>query len=453
MPAGFPAKYDQALTLGVNRFGVSALGDGPALARTCALTLRAGDQNLSKAALQILSNGGAADAQCLQALTFFLDGKSTDLNRLAKLHALTDRSAAAAFEGYLLAHLSAADKATNQVQIIEADDTLAGGNFTAALPILTKVTDPDARLQFWTAWAKASTGDATGADTMLHSLMTAHPDDPWAKEAADLEPAVIGMDATMSRGISAAVAASKSMARGIDLLEAHALYTRADGSKIDMYVGYGAGSLLEFLGNVDGTPGAAYRATDQDASIYLPGFTTIAHFDKPALLPLPLVALGRMGHIIYPIADLRFTYSFDDVAKMLANLTTTSFPSTQEGMTDLLHGLAGEGILPLPPQTQADGTTVYTWVSPAVVTPDVRKVSFTVSADGSVTGFANGNFSITGLHYGKTGSFALNTPDLPKLPAAEKGRMDTGVVQPVLQSFYQLFNPAPPSTQPAATQP
>jgi len=458
MPVSFPSQYDTALQLGVARFGASALGEGPTLVREYVLTSLAGDKRLADATAQLIAASGPAAEQWKQALVDFMTGNEKPLARLKKLHLLTDRAAAEPFEDFILTRLSDADKNSAEVEEIEADDKLADGQLADALPFLNKMAPTDPRLIFWQAWATAAGGDVPTADVALRNLAAAHPDDPWGKEANDLDPAVSGVELSLAKDVDAALAASRFINSGLDMLEGHINYTRPDGVKVDLYVGYNAGNLLELLGKEDEKTVFGYRATDTDASLFCRGFPSIVHFGKPPpLLYCPRVALVRYGNgYTLRVDPAHFTYSYDELAKFFSTFASSDIVSTRSGLTDLMRSLIHQGIFPMPPASQPDGSTVYTWVSPAVSTPTVAHVSVTVGPDGTITGFQTDTFSVSGIRYGKAGSIVLSYPPLPQLPLKEAGAIQTSILQQVLPIFINMYNPPPPATQPStqpATQP
>ncbi|HTW93958.1 MAG TPA: hypothetical protein VMD30_04130, partial [Tepidisphaeraceae bacterium] len=126
---------------------------------------------------------------------------------------------------------------------------------------------------------------------------------------------------------------------------------------------------------------------------------------------------------------------------------------------DMMRNMIHEGIFPMPPATGADGTTAYTWASPAVSTPESHKVSFTVNSAGAIIGCDFGDVHVTGIRYGKAGAFALSEPALPSVPTKDFGQMQSNVLQQALPAFFALIYPPPPppstqpSTLPTTTQP
>jgi hypothetical protein len=381
-------------------------------------------------------------------------GNAKPLDRLQKLHGLSDRAVAEPFEDFILTRLSDADRNSSAVVSIEADDKLADGQLSEALPFLNKLAPTDPRLIFWQAWATAAGGDVPTADVALRNLAAAHPDDPWAKEANDLDPAVSGMELSLAKNVEAALTASRYINAGLDMLEGHVDYTRPDGVKVNVYAGYSAGKLLEVVGKKDDQTAFAYRATDTDASLFCLGFPSILHFGKPpALLYCPRLALMHYGSGYALRRDLaHFTFSFDELATFFSTFASSDIVSTRSGLQDLLRSLIHQGVFPLPPETQTDGSTVYTWVMPNVATPDAQRVSFTVGPDGTITGFQTDSYAVSGIRYGKAGSIVLSYPPLPQLPAKEGGAMQTALLQQVLPYFLGMFYPPPPATQPS-TQP
>lgn len=451
LPVDFPPKFDQAMKLGVSRFGASALGEGPSLEWTFVLCRLAGDQRLAEAAGQLLAAAGPAGDQWRQAVLIFLDGKSAPLDKLAKLHALTDRGAAAIFEGFLLSRLSPDERSSAVAQEIDADDDLYNGNLAAAVPILTKLNSNDTRLMFWRAWAAGATGD-TSADGMLKDLASSHSDDPWGKQAADLEPALAGVDSSLSKNVDAALNASRGLQNNLDLLQGTADFTRPDGVHVQLYVGYSAGKVLDISGSSDGNPVFTYRATDQEAWLFLKGDSSIEHFKKPVLLYSPRLGLVRFGNGYTLRADLtHFTYSFDELATDLGAMLGSDIITTQPGLEDMMRNLIRQGILPMPPAANADGSVVYTWASPAVSTPDSRKISFTVDSTGAIVGCQFGDVHVTAIKYGRAGAFALSEPQMPSLPMKEMGQMESSSLQQALPVFFGLLYPPPPppSTEPS----
>ncbi|MGA2232837.1 MAG: hypothetical protein ABSH22_18205, partial [Tepidisphaeraceae bacterium] len=90
MPAGFADRYDQALRLGVARFGASALGDGPGLDREFIISRLAGDGQMQQVLVDYLNSMKERAAVWEQVLADVLNDKPI-LDRLALLHAVPDR--------------------------------------------------------------------------------------------------------------------------------------------------------------------------------------------------------------------------------------------------------------------------------------------------------------------------------------------------------------------------
>ncbi|MGA2233062.1 MAG: hypothetical protein ABSH22_19340, partial [Tepidisphaeraceae bacterium] len=379
------------------------------------------------------------------------------LDRLALLHAVPDRSSAIPFERFLLNQLSAADRISPPAMKIEADDMLESGKLSDAAPLLEKIspsagaTQPDPRILFWRAWAATAADDQTGANLLFNQLRQTFPNDPWAKEAAELAPAAGVVELSLQKNVEAALTASRGFKRGIDLLEAQLQYTRSDGKKVDIYTGFKAGKLLEIQVKHGPDVGLVYRATDADASIYTPGDAALLHFAKPALLPVPLFGMGRVDNDYLFQASFQFSTSFDDVQTALTNLAATDFLSTREGLQDFLRSFVRKGIFPQPPQAQPDGSTLFEWVNPQVDAPTYTKVSLTVAPSGNITALQAGGFSISSLRYGPAGTFALNSPPLPQATVKEVGQMNRAILQQALTIFMAQFSPPPPP--PPATQP
>jgi hypothetical protein len=459
MPPGFARNYDDAIRLGVTRFGPAALGSGPGLDRTAIMAKIANDPQVLKAVIDLLNNAGPTAETWRRILIITTDDAKSQLDRLGELHALTDRGVAVPFERYLLNQLSKADRDSLAAVKIEADDLLDAGRLGEALPMLDKIAaapagggGADARVLFWRAWANAATENIPAAVDQLSQLIKTQGSDPWGKEAAQLAPAISALDASLSRNAEAALTASRGLKAGTDVIEGNIDYTRADGQKINLYAGISAGKLLELLAKNGPDVIMGYRATDADASLFAKGDASVSHFTKPAVLPIPIFGIAKVGEDFAFGVNMKFSYSFDDLQAAMSKLLDSEYLSTREGLQDFVRGFARHGVFPLPPATSADGSTVYAWVSPDVTGATFKKVSFTVNSAGAITGVQAGGFTLSGLHYGPAGAFAVSAPALPALPAAEKGAMDMPVLQKALPEFIQIFSPPPPppATQPAA---
>jgi hypothetical protein len=461
MAAGFADRFDQALRLGVARFGASALGDGPGLDREVIIARAAGEGQMQQVLVQVLNSIGDRATVWAQVLVDVLNDQKSVMDRLTLLHAIPDRSSAIPFERYLLNQLSSADRISPPAMKIEADDMLESGKLSDAAPLLEKLspstgaTKPDPRILFWRAWAATAGDDQTGANLLFNQLRQSFPDNPWAKEAAELSPTAGVVELSLQKNVEAALTASRGFKRGIDLLEAQLQYTRSDGQKVDIYTGFNAGKQLEIQVKHGNDVGLVYRATDADASIYTPGYTpgdaALLHFTKPALLPVPLFGMGRVDNDYLFQASFKFSTSFDDVQTALTNLAATDFLSTREGLQDFLRSFVRKGIFPQPPQAQADGSTLYEWINPQIDTPTYTKVSVTVAPSGNITALQAGGFAISSLRYGPAGTFALSSPPLPQVTVKEVGQMNTAILQQALTIFMAQFSPPPP--RPPATQP
>jgi hypothetical protein len=457
MTPDFAIRYDNALRLGVARFGAPALGEGAGLTRESIIARESRDLDMQKVLVEELNQTGEAGAQWRAVLIDVADESKPLLDRIKELHTISDRATAIPFERFLLNQLPAADQKTDDALKIQADDMLETGKLIEAQPLLAKLSSGpagnDPRLLFWSALAANATGDSATAQKCFSQLRQGPASDPWVKEGAELEPAISGLTTTLDRNVEAALSASRRFAAGTDLLEGNATYTRTDGQKIDLYLGISNGKLLELLEKEGKGVALGYRATDQDGSLYFKGEKSVLHFPKPALLPVPLFAIGRSGNDFVFRMNVKFSVSFDDLQTAMKNLLATDFLSTREGLQDFLRNFTQRGIIPLPPQSGPNGTTIYTWVNPEVSSPKESRVSFTVGSDGAVAAAQAGDFTVTNLRYGPAGTFALNAPAFPAFPPVEEqGPMNMQVLQFALSAFISELRPPPPApaTQPAA---
>jgi|GEM_PF-6797341 len=474
MTPEFAIQYDQSLRLGVAKFGAAAVGTGPSLVRTALLTRIAGDGQVMGAIVQMLNSATGPQAdQWRQILLLVADDSKPAMERLAKIHALSDRSAAVPFERYMLDQLKPEDRQSTDAMKIEADDLLDSNRLADALPLLGKLTASgkgDARTWFWHGWAAASTGDVSTAQSDFAQMKKSYAADPWTKLAGELSPALNDLDANLNRNVETALAISRRVSPGIDLLEGSAEVTRSDGHKIGISLDFESGKLLELMvkdgADVDMAYKAAYsepaakdvkndgtiKPMTADASLYLKSGKEINHFTAPAILPIPQIGLAPAGNDFVMLTNIRFSYNMDDLRTALSGLLASDYLATREGLKDYLHSLSHRGAFPLPPRAGANGATVYEWVSPAVSQPTATRAVFTVTGDNAISSVQAGSFNLTSLKYGAAGAFKLNVPPLPNLPVTERGQMGNGFVQPLLQAFVSFFSPPPPATQPA-TQP
>jgi hypothetical protein len=87
-------------------------------------------------------------------------------------------------------------------------------------------------------------------------------------------------------------------------------------------------------------------------------------------------------------------------------------------------------------------------VDPSVAEPTAARVSFTVAADGTITGLQAGAFQITELRYGPAGSLKVSPPPLPSVAVVARGPMNMTVVQAALPALSELLYPPPPPPPP-----
>jgi len=452
MPATFATRYDQAMRLGIARFGAAAMGDGGQLVRNILIGRAAGDQQMVAAGVKLLNDGGARDELWRRIITIVADETTPVMTRVSRLHELSNRFAAIPFEQFLLAKLADADRKSAAATTILADDMLESGDLSDALPLLEKLCDEgaDTRIQFWRAWATAGNGDSVAADRLLRNLNHDHGDDAWGKEAGDLAPGIAALDADLVANIEGALLVTRRLQTGVGTLEGHATFLGSDGQRISVYAGFNSPKLYELLFQRGTDTAVAYRATDTEAWLYTQGNPQIEHYTKPVMLAAPSLSIVRAGVGFRVHADLKFTYSFDDLTAAFSNLVATDLMTTREGLGDILRDFSRRGIVPMPSQSAAAGATTYTWVSPDVATPTVNRVAITVAPDGTISSLQSGGLNLSDLHYGTAGSFAITPPALPAGPTEDKGPMTVSILQTVLPAVYGLFNPPPPSTQPAA---
>ena len=305
-----------------------------------------------------------------------------------------------------------------------ADNDLQYGRVSEALPLLEKIPPggDEARVLFWRAWAWAAAGEPAAASDLFQQLGRKHPDDPWAKQAADLQPVVRDLDPSLARTVEAVLLASKGVRRGTQTLEARAAYTPDKGPPVDVYLGVAAGKQFELRVARGEKVAFAYRSTDKDCTVFLEGEPSVYHFSSPGVLPLPVLNLRRVGNGFAFNAGMNLTTSADALATALSNLMSSEFLSTREGLQDLLRSSERRGEFPLPPAPAGPGETTYGWVSPDVAAPKAARFTFTLSADGTVVGAAAPGFTLRRLRYGPADSFTLAPPAFPGGAVVEKGR-------------------------------
>jgi hypothetical protein len=456
----FAQRFDTALRLGAQRFGAAALGDGGQLVRVALISAAVNDTQMLQVAYGLLAQGGQRTDLWRRILLTVTDSSTPALKRLGQLHAMSFRQAAIPFEMFLLSHLSADDKATPQAQTISADNLLQLGRMSEALPLLEKLCDtpnPEPRLQFWKAWATAANGDALAAQKELKALSAAHADDPWGKMAGDLASTAGAIDASVSAHVEGALAVSRRLKAGVEAVEAHATYLRDDGQKISMYLGMSAPKYYQIMFQKGSDTQVAYKVNDAESWLFVHDDGKLQHYTKPVLMPVPQLTPFRAGtDIIFRSVYLGFVQTFDDLKSSYTNLTSADLLSTREGLAEVLKNFTKKGLFPAPAQPPAAGSsggTVFTWVSPDVTTPTVGKLSITVAADGAVTAIHGGSFDVSDLHYGSATTVVPNPPAMPSATTVEAGAMSPSAIYSAMPSVLQLFFPAPPSTQPAATKP
>lgn len=458
MPVGFPLRYLEAIKLGIARFGAQALGQAPELTRTAFILRVAGDNQILGGVLKLLNSTGDRGSGWRQALVIVTDEKATAMSRLLRLHDMTDRQAAGLFEPYLLNQLSPADRDSADGLKIQIDAFLEGSHFADALPLLSKLSDlpgaMDARMTFWQAVATAATGNSAVGRQMIDRLIQDHPNDPWTKEAQQIAPALGDLEGTLTRNVEAALAASRRLKLGMQVIEGQGQYIRSDGTKIDLYIGINSPTLLELIFKENGQVVLAYQATDQGASVYARGDSSISHYSKPVPLPAPQLSMARADEGFIFNAGVRFTTSFDEVESAFTSLLSSDYLTTRDGLQDLLRSFIRQGNFPLPIQT-TDGGTTYEWLSPLTSGPVARDIRFVLDGQDAITTFQSGQFTLSNIRYGPAGAFALNAPDMPKLETVEKGPMDLSVLQKTVPLVGGLFSPPPPAPAAAgpATQP
>ena len=455
MPAEFPLHYMQAERLGLSRFGANALGSGPALVRTTLIARLAGDTDVASACIQLLNTPSQADERAV--LLIVADDSHPVIDRLKQLHAMANRELVAPFEQYLLDKLTDADRSNPDVLRIEAENDLYSGKLSESLPLLKKMAPGGAlepRFAFWQAWATAADGDSAGASNLLNQLVSTAGNDPWAKQAAELSPALLDLDKNLNQNVEAALTASRGLKAGLDQIEATATYVRPDGVKIDAYFAQVSGKLFDLQIKKDGKIYFVYRDTDKDCTIYLDGEPAIFHSDKPGVVPVPLLSIRRLGNNFLFAGGMRFTYNIDDFGSAISSLLDSQYLSTRQGLQDLLHNTVHRGSVPLDPAKSGDNT-VYSWVHPALDLPELTRVDFTVDPSGTIVSVSSGQFTLGTLKYGTAGSFALSTPPVPAGKVLERPPLDANLVAHLVAMVVGQFSPPPPApaTQPAATQP
>jgi hypothetical protein len=452
-PPEFAARYDAAMRLGVAKFGATAMGDGAQLARIILLARMVGDNQLVTAGVRLLNAGGQKEVIWESILSTVADESKPIQARLDTLHAIPYRTAVVPFERYLLNRLSEADRHAPAAMRVEADDLIADGRLADALPLLeslcTGPTEAEPRLQFWRAWATAAGGNVVAADQQLRHLAGQHAGDLWGKEAADLAPAVGGIDANLAANVDAALSLTRRMKRGIAQLEGNATFEGADKQETTVYAGINSPTLMELLVKRGGDTLLGYRVTDQDCSIYFQGDTQITHYTKPLFLPTLRLDVGRSGVDYHFSPHVVMANTFAEMENSLSELLGADVLSTRDGLSDVLRDFVRKGIFPMTPEPGADGAMVYTWVVPYPMVPDSAQASFTVTSDGALTGFKSGGFSISDLRYGPLGTMSVNPPPLPSIPIDDKGPMSVSALSTVLNRAGGILV-GQPTTQPAA---
>ena len=442
MQQDFAARFDVAMRMGVQRFGLPALGDGGQLVRVALITGAAQDTQLLQASYAVLANGGSR-LDFWRRILLTATSKDPSLKRLSQLHAMSIRQAAIPFEMLLLNHLTPDEKTTTDAQTIETDDLLQLGRMTDALPLLEKLCDapnPDARLLFWKAWATAANGDALAGQKMLRDLAKSHASDPWGKVAGDLADTAGGLDPSVDANVEGALNVSRRLKGGVEAVEGKAVYIREDGQKISMYLGLVAAKYYEMIFQKGTEVGVAFKATDSETWIYTQTDGKTEHYTKPIYLPAPQLRPPYFG----------FVSNFDDLKASFTNLTATDLFSTSQGLKDVLKSFTKKGVFPSPPQlpTATASGTVFTWVSPDVMTPTVGRAAITIATDGTVTAIHGGGFDLSDLHYGPASAVTPNPPAMPSGATDDKGAMTPAAIVAAGQSVAVLLSPPPPSTQP-----
>jgi hypothetical protein len=447
-------KFIQSMNDGVGKFRQAAFGDGGMILSTAILAREAGDFATAHDCAAFLRAAGEPAKPLTDVLDIISDDSTPLPQRILKLHALPNRLLASRFERYLIAKLPAADQSSPDMLRVQADNLLEFGRVSEALPMMEKIpagTPDESRLMFWRAWAWAAAGDTATSQDLFNQLKQKHPDDPWTKQAADLQPTVSGLDTDLSHSAEAMVAAAEKVKQNLGQIEGEVAYTRPDNVEVGLYTSLVSGKSFEMRVTTGTKTTLAYRTTDKDCTLFIDGDANVYKYAKPGLLPLPIVRVGRSGNAFAFGLNLTMSQNPDDIGKAMDVLLSSPYLSQREGLIELLKSSQRRGEFPMPPVTVGDVTT-YSWVTPKSATPGVEKIEIAVNSANVITGVSTPTITVRKLHYGAAGSFNPSTPPFPEGPVVSKDELDPVMMNKILPSVLNAFQvppPVPPATQPA----
>jgi len=445
-----PGQFVKIVQLAVKRFPTKLFDDAAFLIMTHCLAEAAGETQLCQAILPTLVGKAAKEPKIAPVVGICLDTQRPLVDRIHQLHVTQSKVARFPLQFYLT-RLSASQQQNPRIRRIGMEIALQSHEYPLALEHYSHLPESiqsQPQVMFWRSWALMATEADDQAREMLTTLITEHSDSVWAEPARTYLAGLQDFDTRLTTQAEQLQRVTNVLKEDLSLLQAQILFTRENGDCFTIHICSNAKeNLFEAVIEKNGILAVAYRTTVRDATFYLPSQDEIQRWPKTGPIPMPNITLDRLDDGSFVMsAQLGFEASLKQVGTKGLRILESPYLSTTAGIKSLLdHIVRRRALVPVAPQTTAEGHIEYRWVRPQVDDPALLPFTITLTSDHRITALSTGSLQVIALQYGAPGSFDLQPYTWPDLAQRSLEKADFTMILNMMGAVMDLFKKPDPA--------
>jgi hypothetical protein len=390
-----------------------------------------------------------------------LDQDLTARQKFVQLQQLKNSKTSKTWQEYLYTRvLSDSDRAEREVKKVWIENSLAKGNFAAALEHLQIDHDAgkDPQLLFWRGWAEAAIDKIPESIKTFDELARNHPDSPWSAPAKELSIALSSHSSNLKDHLAGLEEVYNNLRNQPPEVMQFDLEFKPEGDKAEIvqaHLGLDfSADDIDLLIKRAGKPLLGYTTSKLGLSFFCEGEDRIHHFANKG--PFQWLYLN-----VAPLAGGAYHYG--------CNFNSSPMPGgLRNGIQTLIHSPAlitdsaretfvryqvKQGNFPTKVEhIGKSGERSFRWLMPQLDKPALKVFEIRLTSDSQLASLVWSDVArIENIHYGSSEKIALVEQTWPDLPVVESKEMGAPEMFRLIGAASQLFYPREENAPKAAS--